>query len=250
MSTPSTHQRENNGSKTGSESREESGGTPISHGSCQGSPTPSPTTDPPVSSVDKQVNPSEISIPPIKEPNLSVPYTIPDAIVTIEPQTQLGGMLIEDAGSSKDLRNLCPAVAEAFLEEGVPNSSWTPCPWSDLPRQAPAFPGKMMQHATARQEVKTVIIKASYRDDIIRFRLSLASSIGELKEEVAKRLKLEVGTFDIKYLDDDHEWVLIACDADLQECIDVSRSSGNNMVRLLVHDLMVNLGSSCESSGD
>lgn len=250
LSTPSTLQGENNGSKTGSESREESGGTPTSHGSCQGSPTPTPATDSLVSSLNKQVNSSEKSIPPIKELNLSVPYTIPEAIATIEPQTQLGGMLVEDAGSSKDLRNLCPAVAEAFLEEGFPDSSWTPCLRSDLPRQAPPVPGKVMQHATARQEVKAVIIKASYRDDIIRFRLSLASSIVELKEEVAKRLKLEVGTFDIKYLDDDHEWVLLACDADLQECLDVSSSSGNSMVRLLVHDLTVNFGSSCESSGD
>lgn len=59
-----------------------------------------------------------------------------------------------------------------------------------------------------------------------------------------------MGTFDIKYLDDDHEWVLIACDADLQECVDISRSSGSNVVRLLVHDIMPNLGSSCESSGE
>lgn len=31
----------------------------------------------------------------------------------------------------------------------------------------------------------------------IRFRLSLSSGILELKDEVAKRLKLEMGTFDI-----------------------------------------------------
>jgi hypothetical protein len=33
-----------------------------------------------------------------------------------------------------------------------------------------------------------------------------------------------MGTFDINYLGDDNEWALIACDADLQECVDISRS--------------------------
>ncbi|QHN78402.1 hypothetical protein S83_067017 [Arachis hypogaea] len=102
----------------------------------------------------------------------------------------------------------------------------------------------------SRKEMKTVTIKATYREDIIRFRVSLNCGIVELKEQVAKRLKLEIGTFDIKYLDDDHEWVLIACDADLQECIDVSRSSASNIIRVLVHEITSNLGSSRESSGE
>lgn len=136
-------------------------------------------------------------------------------------------MLIEDAGSSHDLTNLCP-VAEPLekVQELTPK----------------------VQPYTVRTEMKTITIKASYREDIIRFRVAANSGIITLKEEVAKRLKLDVGTFDIKYLDDDHEWVLIVCDADLQECVELSISSGCNIVRLLVHDLSTNLGSSCESS--
>jgi hypothetical protein len=57
-----------------------------------------------------------------------------------------------------------------------------------------------------------------------------------------------MGTFDINYLDDDNEWVLIACDADLQECIDISRSlTANNIIKLLVQYVMTNMGGSCES---
>ncbi|XP_014513884.1 protein NLP6 [Vigna radiata var. radiata] len=188
--------------------------------------------------------------PATNTPNQSTPFRMPE-FVAAELQEPFGGMLIEDAGSSKDLRNLCPSVAEAILEDLVPEACGTNPPALDLsPKQSMGAPNKTVTPFAATKEMKTVTIKATYREDIIRFRVSLTCGIVELKEEVAKRLKLEMGTFDIKYLDDDHEWVLIACDADLQECMDVSRSSGSNIIRVLVHDMTSNLGSSCESSGE
>ncbi|KAJ3700944.1 hypothetical protein LUZ61_004649 [Rhynchospora tenuis] len=127
------------------------------------------------------------------------------------PQAPLCGMLLEDSGSSKDLKDLCG--------EG---------PVQNLP---------------------TVTIKASYKDDIIRFRFIVPGSLVVLREEVSCRLKLEIGTFEIKYLDDDQEWVKLACDADLEECMEIARvSSKNGFVRLLVSDIGINLGSSCEST--
>ncbi|KAK2978640.1 hypothetical protein RJ640_019097 [Escallonia rubra] len=246
-----------NRSKTGSGSREESTGTRTSHASCQGSPCPhvesSPQSDEvafPIIEHRIELGSSlELACQPREQHNM-LAASIPDAIVTAQPQEPFGGMLVEDAGSSHDLANLCSAGL-ALLEERAPEYSWTDPPRSDeVPKESvmatnanitPCFP--------ARPEVKTVTIKATYREDIIRFRLSLDSGVDKLKDEVAARLKLEMGTFDIKYLDDDHEWVLIACDEDLQECLDVSRSSGSSIIRLLVHDIMANLGSSCESSG-
>ncbi|KAK3024194.1 hypothetical protein RJ639_043771 [Escallonia herrerae] len=246
-----------NRSKTGSGSREESTGIRTSHASCQGSPCPhvesSPQSDEvafPIIEHRIELGGSlELACQPIKQHNI-LAASIPNAIVTAQPQEPFGGMLVEDAGSSHDLANLC-SVGLALLEERAPEYSWTDPPRSnEVPKESvmatnanitPCFP--------TRPEVKTVTIKATYREDIIRFRLSLDSGVDKLKHEVATRLKLEMGTFDIKYLDDDHEWVLIACDEDLQECIDVSRSSGSNIIRLLVHDIMANLGSSCESSG-
>lgn len=244
------------GSKTRSGSREESAGTPTSHGSCQGSPenetssAKNHSNSPIYDQCEKAVGGLESAFQP-RELSLSAAFSIPEALITTEPQTHFGGMLIEDAGSSKDLRNLCPSVADAMLDERVPESSWTNPPCSDIP---PKHTMNAVAHTipqiTARPDVRTMTIKATYRDDIIRFRIPLTSGIVELKEEVAKRLKLEVGTFDIKYLDDDHEWVLIACDADLQECMDISWTTGSNIIRLLVQDLMTNLGSSCESTGE
>ncbi|KAG8382536.1 hypothetical protein BUALT_Bualt05G0087600 [Buddleja alternifolia] len=246
-----------NRSRTGSGSREESIGTPASQGSCQGSPSlrneTSPQSDPLISPTHelniKLEGSNERACQQTGEINLSSFFSIPNDFITaaMEP---FGGMLVEDAGSSHDLRNLCPA-GEALFDEHVTEYSWTKPPFPDaVPKDCPPGPADRMPQFGSRPEVKTITIKATYREDIIRFRLSMDSGIVKLKEEVGKRLKLEIGTFDIKYLDDDHEWVLIACDADLLECIDISRSSGGNIIRLLVHDIMANLGSSCESSGE
>ncbi|GKE65679.1 NIN like protein 7 [Tanacetum coccineum] len=137
------------------------------------------------------------------------------------------GMLIEDAGSSHDLTNLCPAAEPLEKVQELTHK---------------------VQPFRARTDMKTITIKTSYGEDIIRFRMAANSGIITLKEEVAKRLKLDVGTFDIKYLDDDQEWVLVVCDADLQECVELSVSSRCNIIRLLVHDFSTKLGSSCERS--
>ncbi|KAF2298025.1 hypothetical protein GH714_007059 [Hevea brasiliensis] len=243
--------------KAGNVLGEESAGTSTSHGSCQGSPAndSAAAKDSPISPVHEQCDKvgiaPELEFQPKGELNLSAAYSIPDAIVATEAQAPFGEILIEDAGSSKDLRNLCPSVADTILEERVPESSWTNHLVPDFPTtQAMAAQEHEMPQIRARQEMKTVTIKATYREDIIRFRIYPSSGIVELKEKVAKRLKLEVGNFDIKYLDDDHEWVLIACDADLQECIDFSRSSGSSIIRLSVHDMNANLGSSWESNGE
>nr|KYP62016.1 hypothetical protein KK1_016532 [Cajanus cajan] len=219
--------------RTGSGSSEGSA-NPTPHGSCQGSPPNeiSPTKDIFIAGNNEQCLvlrgslESTLLSTRTSTPNRPTAYPMPNIVDTTEPQVPFVGQLLEGAGSSKDLRNLCPS-ADAVLEDQVPEAC----------RMNP-------------QRVKSVTIKATYKEDIIRFKVSLDCGIVELKEEIAKRLKLEVVTFDIKYLDDDHEWVLIACDADLLECMDISSSSGSNIIRLVVHDILSILGSSCESSGD
>ncbi|KAG9142885.1 hypothetical protein Leryth_005631 [Lithospermum erythrorhizon] len=246
------------GSKALSGSREESNGTPTSHPSFHGSPPPvnqsSPTNNMVVSPTEDQYiemeGPMKFPCQPTGEINLAAVFSTPDVFVSSQAPEPFNRMPIEDVGSSHDLKNMCPG-GEGMLDERQQEHSWTNTQCSNAvlkdnkdspPDQKPSFP--------ARPEMKTITIKATYREDIIRFRLSLEAGIDILKQEVAKRLKLEIGTFEIKYLDDDHEWVLIACDADLLECVDISRSSSRNVIRLLVHDMMANLGSSCESSGE
>lgn len=180
-----------------------------SEGSCQGSPENGRFVCKPIASTfaEPQLNPEEFHKEPFQE-----------------PQLPLSRMLIEDSGSSKDLKNLfTPAADQPFL-----------APPSNL---------ASMKHSG------TVTIKASFKEDIVRFRFPCSGSVTVLKDEVAKRLRMDVGTFDIKYLDDDHEWVKLACNADLEECMEISRNSGSHVIRLLVSDITAHLGSSCGSSG-
>lgn len=246
-------------SRSGSGSQEASAGTPTSHGSCHFSPANGNVIvkDPLVSSIHEQCIKvdgfPDSALQPMDEPFFSRAIPIPKAFATEEFQERFGALPIEDAGSSQNLRSLCPAAADAVLDEQLSEYCWVDPPSSDLALNKPMGGTLAQTSAPAnkpREAMKSVTIKATYREDIIRFRLLLSSGIVELQEEVAMRLKLELGTFDIKYMDDDHEWVLIVCDADLQECMDVCKSSGCNMIRLLVHDIMPNLGSSCESTDE
>ncbi|GJM90148.1 hypothetical protein PR202_ga06402 [Eleusine coracana subsp. coracana] len=104
-----------------------------------------------------------------------------------------------------------------------------------------------------------VTVKASYRGDIVRFRVPSSAGVEAVKGEVAKRLGLDMDAFDVKYLDDDNEWVLLSCDADFQECLEVvpalsaapsSSASGaaQPVVRLMVQEVADSHGSSCGSS--
>lgn len=236
--------------KGSNSSREESVGTPTSHGSCQGSPAnENLLAREPLGGTkyDESVKLSGSLEFPYQPPPA---YSVPCGAERMETESS-GKILLEKSGSSKDLKILCASASDAMLDDRVPELSWTDPPSSELtPKETFDTLVPTLPHSEAGQKSKSLTIKATYKDDIIRFRIPTDSGIVQLKEEIAKRFKLEVGTFDVKYLDDDHEWVLIACDADLQECIDLSRSAGSRAVRLLVHETSSNLGSSCESNGE
>ncbi|KAL6907426.1 hypothetical protein ACP4OV_002465 [Aristida adscensionis] len=79
-------------------------------------------------------------------------------------------------------------------------------------------------------------IKAMYGEERCIFRLQPSWGFGKLKEEIVKRFSIAPETYvDLKYLDDESEWVLLTCDADLMECIDVYKSSSAQTVRILVN---------------
>ncbi|MQM21158.1 hypothetical protein Taro_054192 [Colocasia esculenta] len=79
-------------------------------------------------------------------------------------------------------------------------------------------------------------VKAMYEEEKVRFSLQPTWGIQELKQEITKRFHIgNLNSVDLKYLDDDAEWVLLTCDADLQECTDIYRTSSVHTIKILVH---------------
>ncbi|XP_059653886.1 protein NLP3-like [Cornus florida] len=86
-------------------------------------------------------------------------------------------------------------------------------------------------------EVRMMTIKATYGDDMIKFQLPFSSRMVELEEEVSESLKLNVGTYKIKYLDDDGDRILITRDKDLQYCMSASNSLGMDTIKMFIEPI-------------
>lgn len=93
-----------------------------------------------------------------------------------------------------------------------------------------------------------VTVKATYKEDTVRFKFMPSMGCFHLFEEIGKRFKLPSGTFQLKYLDDEEEWVMLVSDSDLMECIDILETSGSRSVKVLVRDLACAEASSAGSN--
>ncbi|KAE8717085.1 niemann-Pick C1 protein-like isoform X1 [Hibiscus syriacus] len=85
------------------------------------------------------------------------------------------------------------------------------------------------------QDLDAQRVKVTYGDVKIRFRMQSRWQFKDLVHEIGRRFNIDdIAGFDLKYLDDDSEWVLLTCDADLEECIDVNGWSEGNTIKLLL----------------
>ncbi|XP_065865723.1 protein NLP9 isoform X2 [Euphorbia lathyris] len=91
-------------------------------------------------------------------------------------------------------------------------------------------------------------VKAKYKEEAVRFKFEVSAGCFQLYEEVAKRFKLQNGTFQLRYLDDEDEWVMLVNDSDLQECVEILDSVGTRTVKFLVRDIPFSMGSSGSSN--
>ncbi|KAL4585098.1 hypothetical protein LXL04_009712 [Taraxacum kok-saghyz] len=83
----------------------------------------------------------------------------------------------------------------------------------------------------------TFRVKATYNDEKIRFRMSKDWGFMDLHQEISRRCKIyDMTNIRIEYIDDDSEWVLLACDDDVEECLDLHTSTKNQTIKLLVHE--------------
>ncbi|PIA39546.1 hypothetical protein AQUCO_02600180v1 [Aquilegia coerulea] len=91
-------------------------------------------------------------------------------------------------------------------------------------------------------------VKATYKEDTVRFKFEPSAGYFQLFEEVGKRFKLPTGTFLLKYVDDEKELVMLSSDSDLQECLEVLESIGSRCIKLSVRDIPCAIGSSASSN--
>ncbi|KAK3026506.1 hypothetical protein RJ639_041803 [Escallonia herrerae] len=92
--------------------------------------------------------------------------------------------------------------------------SWSDLQFSDLSlNQSVTNVPDTMAPVRPMQAVSTVTVKAKYREATIKFMIPLTSRTVDLEEQVASRLQLNVGSFCLKYMDEDGD--LIDCNADM-----------------------------------
>ncbi|KAJ1693649.1 hypothetical protein LUZ63_010347 [Rhynchospora breviuscula] len=128
-----------------------------------------------------------------------------------------------------------PAILkqEIFSEEN--NNYSTQTQTNLVETYPPILNPQSLQVSSEKEKNKhdSLKVKVIYGEEKVVFRLHSNLGFEGLKQEVAKRFGLaDLGLFDLKYLDDESEWVLLACDADLYECMDVYRSSSTHAIKI------------------
>lgn len=79
-------------------------------------------------------------------------------------------------------------------------------------------------------------VKASYGDEKIRFKMPKNWSFKDLHQEIRRRFHIyDMDNITLEYIDDESEWVLLACDADLEECMEIHTSTKNPTIKLFLH---------------
>ncbi|PWZ37599.1 Protein NLP2 [Zea mays] len=166
----------------------------------------------------------------------------------IDSPTSLHMDSVEGQTMVRDSRSVQQAdVTMATKEQTLPSTSGTTDSSSGSASSQPAFkgnPGRALKVSSS----DALTVKATCNGDTVRFKFVPAMGWYHLLEEVAKRFKLATGAFQLKYKDDEDEWVILANDADLQECVDVLDSIGSRSVKLQVRDLPCLVSSSGSSS--
>lgn len=94
------------------------------------------------------------------------------------------------------------------------------------------------EKAVEQRSLKMFKVKAVYGEEKVRFRLQPDWGFQELKQETMNRFGISDPTsVELKYLDDDSEWVLLTCNDDLEECVEVYKSCCGDTIKILVHNV-------------
>ncbi|XP_009605049.1 protein NLP6-like isoform X2 [Nicotiana tomentosiformis] len=114
-------------------------------------------------------------------------------------------------------------------------------PLNMLPKKKKAITSATTStHANHVNSSSSITVKATYGEDMMKFKLYSSSRKDDLDRELAKRLQLPIGKFRIKYMDEDNDYIWIACDDDLSDCFNNAQSLGKNTIKMLVLPAAIN----------
>ncbi|PWA78124.1 NIN-like protein [Artemisia annua] len=90
---------------------------------------------------------------------------------------------------------------------------------------------------TAANTMKDLTVKATYKENTVKFPFILSDGLVKLEKLIATRFLLSLGSFKLKYEDKDGDMILVACDTDLEASVGDSRQPVDpTIIRLLVFD--------------
>ncbi|RZR95457.1 hypothetical protein BHM03_00024309 [Ensete ventricosum] len=133
---------------------------------------------------------------------------------------------------------------DGIVEHSHPSSGTT---YSSNGR-ASSHPSFEKSKALISQTGPLITVKATYKGDTVRFKFLPSMGSHHLFEEIGRRFKLLAGTFQLKYMDNNEEWVPLVNDFDLRKCVNVPNNIGPKRVKLQVRDVPWSIGSSANSN--
>ncbi|XP_019157793.1 PREDICTED: uncharacterized protein LOC109154494 isoform X1 [Ipomoea nil] len=99
----------------------------------------------------------------------------------------------------------------------------------------PACPALPPLQPTNTSECNTTMsVKVTYKNDTIRLPLSSSSTIKYLEEQLETKFKISLQNMSITYQDEEDEWITLMCDSGLLHGLDVLRSCGKTVIRMMV----------------
>ncbi|GJY87579.1 NIN-like protein, partial [Tanacetum coccineum] len=103
-----------------------------------------------------------------------------------------------------------------------------------LPESSLVYASSKQIVVGAVSDAAKVTVKATFKDDIIKFPISTSSGLVELEKEVAQRITLKSKKLCLKYRDEDDDLILLACDADLQYLLGYSASNNSTTIKIII----------------
>ncbi|XP_057526134.1 protein NLP2-like isoform X1 [Amaranthus tricolor] len=145
---------------------------------------------------------------------------------------EIPGRSLKRARSEAELQVLSKKRAKQILERSRRNKTLAEHPLFET------LPPLLVTKSLHSRKAGHFKAKVTFGEEKVRFSILPNMGFQDLQKEIAKRFSLEdLSKICIKYLDDDKEWILLTCNADLEECIDIHKSSRSHTIKLTVSPL-------------